>query len=275
MVAGSVAGLPTASLAEVIERSALQARIDHKYLVPLERFAELAARLPDTYAVLEIDQLRGFAYESVYFDTPDLLTYRQHLQGRRRRYKVRTRAYLDSGDCMFEVKLKGRREQTVKARLPYPVADRTQINPQARAFLADQLREAYGQPAPQLAAKVTTAYRRTTLVDLQRGTRLTCDVDLTCSGGGKVAVGLSRHVLVETKLPRRHGDADIALRSLGLRPVEMSKYCVAVAVLHPGIRRNPWHRTLLRDFADATQSAPGREPGPGSLGLLRGRDAGI
>jgi hypothetical protein len=57
--------------------------------------------------------------------------------------------------------------------------------------------------------------------------------------------------------------------------VEMSKYCVAVALLHPGIRRNPWHRTLQRYFADATQSAPSREPDPGSLGLLRGRDAGI
>jgi VTC domain len=275
VVAGSVAGLPAASLAEVIERSALQTRIDHKYLVPLERFAELAARLPDTYAVLEIDQLRGLAYESVYFDTPDLLTYRQHLQGRRRRYKVRTRAYLDSGDCTFEVKLRGRREQTIKARLPYPVADRTHINPRAQAFLADQLREAYGQPAPRLAAKVTTAYRRTTLVDLQRGTRLTYDVDLICGGGGKMAVGLSRHVLVETKRAGPHGDADIALRSLGLRPVEMSKYCVAVALLYPGIRRNPWHRTLRRYFADATQSAPGRDPNPGSLGLLRGRDAGI
>jgi hypothetical protein len=215
VVAGSVAGLPAASLAEVIERSALQARVDHKYLVPLERFAELPARLPDGY-------------------------------------KVRTRAYLDSGECNFEVKLKGRREQTIKARLPYPVADRAHINPQAQAFLADQLRVAYDQPAPQLAAKVTTAYHRTTLVDLQRGTRLTYDVDLTCTGAGKVAVGLSRHVLVETKRHGPHGDADSALRSLGLRPIEMSKYCLAVALLHPGIRHNPWHRTLQRYFAGAT-----------------------
>jgi hypothetical protein len=255
VVAGSLAGLPAATLAEVIERSALQVRIERRYLVPLGRFAELAARLPDTYAVLEIGRRRGFAYESVYFDTSDLLTYRQHLQGRRRRYKVRTRAYLDSGDCTFEVKFKGRREQTIKARLPYPVADRTHINPQAHAFLADQLREVYGQPVPQLAAKVTTAYRRTTLVDLQDGTRLTCDVDLTCSGSGKVAAGLSRHVLVETKRHGPPGDADIALRSLGLRPVELSKYCVAVALLHPGTRRNPWHRLLQRYFADATWSA--------------------
>jgi VTC domain len=265
VVAASGAGLPAASLAEVIERSALQARIEHKYLVPLERFAELAAWLSDTHAVLEVDQRRGFAYESVYFDTSDLLTYRQHLQGRRRRYKVRTRAYLDSGDCSFEVKLKGRREQTIKARLPYPVADRTHLTPQAQAFLADQLREAYGQPAPQLAARVTIAYRRTTLVDLQGGTRLTCDVDLTWTGWGKVAVGLSRHVLVETKRPGPHGDADIALRGLGLRPIEMSKYCVAVALLHPGIRANPWHRTLRRYFADATPSPPSRDPNPISL----------
>jgi VTC domain len=263
VVADAVAGLPAATLAEVLERSALQARIDRKYLVPIERFAELAARLPATWAVLEIGGLRGFAYESVYFDTPDLLTYRQHLQGRRRRYKVRTRTYLDSEDCMFEVKLKGRREQTVKARLPYPVADRTCINPQARAFLAAQLQQAYGQPVPRLAANVTTAYRRTTLVDLQHGTRLTYDVDLTCTGGGKVAAGLSRHVLVETKCHGPLGDADLALRGLGLRPVELSKYCVAVALLHPGIRANPWHRTLQRYFG-TTRSAPSDDPPPGS-----------
>jgi hypothetical protein len=252
-VAGSVARLPAASLAEVIERTALQARIDRKYLIPADRFAELTARLADTYAALEIDRLRGFAYQSVYFDTPDLLTYRQHLPGRRRRYKVRTRTYLDSGDCVFEVKLRGRREQTVKARLPYPLADRTHINPQAHAFLAGQLQEAYGQPVPQLAAKVTIGYRRTTLVDLRRGTRLTCDVDLTCTGDGRVAAGLSRHVLVETKSHGPPAEADIALRSLRLRPVQMSKYCVAVALLYPGIRCNPWHRTLQRYFADTTQ----------------------
>jgi Domain of unknown function (DUF4956)/VTC domain len=257
VVAASVAGLPVVGLAAVVDRSAPQARVEHKYLVPLERLAELAARLPDSYAVLEVDRLRGFAYQSVYFDTADLLTYRQHLQGRRRRYKVRTRAYLDSGACTFQGKRKGRREQTIKARLPYPVADRARINPQAQAFLADRLREAYRRPAPQLAATVTTAYRRTTLVDLQRGMRLTCDVDLIGSGGGNVAVGLSRHVLVETKRHGPHHDADTALRSLGLRPVEVSKYCVAVALLYPGIRRNPWHRTLQRYFADAT---PARRP---------------
>jgi hypothetical protein len=250
-VAGAVAGLPPASLAEVIERAALQARTDRKYLVPVDRFAELISRLPGTWAALEIDGLRGFAYESVYFDTPDLLTYRQHLQGRRRRYKVRTRAHLDTADCAFEVKLKGRRDQTVKARLPYLVADRARITPPAHAFLADRLRAAYGRPVPRLGPVVTTAYRRTTLVDLARGTRLTCDVDLRCGGAGRSAAGLTRHVLVETKSPGPRSEADAMLGGLGLRPVQISKYCVAVALLHPGIRANPWHRTLRRYFPAA------------------------
>ena len=52
------------------------------------------------------------------------------------------------GDCAFEVKLKGRRDQTVKARLPYPVAARAHLTVDAREFLADQLLTAYGQLRP-------------------------------------------------------------------------------------------------------------------------------
>jgi hypothetical protein len=255
VVAGSVAGLPAVSLAEVIERTALQVRTDRKYLVPVDRVAELTARLADTHAVLAIDRLRGFAYQSVYFDTPDLLSYRQHLQGRRRRYKVRTRSYLDSGDCTLEVKFKGRRDQTVKARLPYPVGDRARLTPQAHAFLTDQLGAAYGLPVPQLGPVLTTSYQRTTLIDLGQGTRLTCDIDLAFAGHGNTATGPSHHVLVETKGHGPPAQADIALRSLGLRPIQLSKYCLAVALLHPAIRANPWHRTLQRYFPNPTQGA--------------------
>jgi VTC domain len=249
-VAGSVADLPPVSLAEVTVRAALQTRTDHKYLVPADRFAEVVGRLAGQLSVLEIGARRGFAYESVYFDTPDLLTYRQHLQDRRRRYKVRTRAYLDSADCAFEVKLKGLRGETVKVRAPHPVAERARLTPDARAFLAELLLERYGIQAPPLVPTVTTSYRRTTLVNLAEGSRLTCDVDLTCTSGSRVADGPPGHVLVESKGPAAGGAADRALRALGVRPVGISKYCVAVALLNPGLRANPWHRTLRRYFVE-------------------------
>jgi hypothetical protein len=250
-VANSVAMRPPASLEEVTEQAALRVRVDCKYMVPVEHFGELVARLPQRYRVLEIDGRRAFAYESVYFDTSDLLTYRQHLQGRRRRYKVRTRAYLDTADCVFEVKFNGSRDQTIKAQLPYRITDRTRMTPRARAFLARQLDQAHGQPTPQLSARVATSYQRTTLVDLQRGTRLTCDVDLVCIGSGRRAVGPAHHVLVESKSVEPHGGPDVLLRRLGLRPVQISKYCIAVALLFSAVRSNPWHRTLHRYFTDS------------------------
>jgi hypothetical protein len=110
-MAESVAKRAPASLTEVTEQAALRVRVDRKYMVPVDHFGELMARLSQRYTVLEIDGRRAFAYESVYFDTSDLLTCRQHLQGRRRRYKVRTRAYLDTAYCAFEVKFNGARSR--------------------------------------------------------------------------------------------------------------------------------------------------------------------
>jgi hypothetical protein len=41
----------------------------------------------------------------------------------------------------------------------------------------------------------------------------------------------------------------LALGDQGVRPVKISKYCVAVAVLHPWMPANPWH-PAMRAFFD-------------------------
>ena len=244
------AALPHTSLDDVLAVAALQTRVDRKYLVPAEDLPRLGCALAGTHRVLQIGNRRVFGYESVYFDTDGLALYRQHLQGRRRRYKVRTRTYLDTDATMFEVKLKGRRGQTVKQRLPYAVADRHVISPRARAFLDALLMAEYGEHAPELGASVTTTYSRATLVDLAGGSRLTLDVDLVCTGRTRRAAP-DGHVLVETKAVGRGGPADRVLAGLGLRALSVSKYCVGVALLHPDLPANPWHRTLCRHFGYA------------------------
>lgn len=249
VLAGATAALPPVALDEVLDQAALQTRMDRKYLVPVDRFAGFVARLRDRFAVLEIDGRRLFRYESVYFDTADRRLYRQHLQGRRRRYKVRTRSYLDSGECAFEVKLKGSRSSTAKSRLPYALADRRAITGEARAFLDELVGTAYGVAPPALDPVLTTSYHRATLVDLDAGARLTCDVNLVCHGDDAVAPGPAETIIVESKSTSGNDVADRVLRELGIRPVSMSKYCVGVALLDPDIPANPWNRTLRREFA--------------------------
>lgn len=248
-------GLAGVGLDEVLAEAALQTRVDRKYLLTPDQFNELAQRVGSTFKVLDIDGQRIFGYESVYFDTETLDLFRAHRQGRRRRYKARVRTYLDTGACMFEVKLKGRRGETVKHRLPYAVEDRDRLNPQAAEFLGSLLRHEYGQQVPDLEPAVTTSYSRVTLVDLVAGARLTCDVDLVCSRGQRRAQG-SDMILVESKCAGAGSVADEALRQMGVRSIGVSKYCVAVALLDRTLPANKWSRTLRTHFGWSRQVAP-------------------
>ena len=111
--------LPPVSLEELTEDAALLTRVDRKYLVPLAAAGELLEELgrrADAPRVLEIDARREMAYRSVYFDTPDLLSFRLAAHGRRRRFKLRTRSYLDTGSTFLEMKTRGARGATQKDR---------------------------------------------------------------------------------------------------------------------------------------------------------------
>jgi len=107
-------GIDTITLAELNSEASLLTRIDRKYLVPPGATQEVVNHLAPRAQVLQIDGLRHFRYASTYFDTPGLDAYFLAARKRRRRYKIRTRTYLDSGLCFLEVKTNGAREATVK-----------------------------------------------------------------------------------------------------------------------------------------------------------------
>jgi VTC domain len=232
---------PAIGLDELDAGAALRDRVDAKYVIPLGAFAALAERLVATHAALEIDGRRAFAYRSTYFDTPDLDAYRAHLQGRRRRYKCRSREYCDSGAFAFEVKLKGLRGRTVKHRMAH---DGHELSGAALAFLRERIGREPGGP---LAPALTVTYTRVTLA--AAGERVTCDYDLAFSGPGGAGGGLDPGMaIVESKSTRGGAHADRVRRELGHRPETVcSKYCLGVALTRP-VTANPL-RPLLRHFA--------------------------
>lgn len=233
------------SLDEVMEVAGLQTRMEKKYLLTPEEFVALSGELEDL-RVLQIDGRRLFGYESAYFDSPDLQLFRAHRQGRRQRYKVRTRTYLDSGESLFEVKLKGGRGQTVKLRLPYEYEDRDRVTGVAQDFLEDALLDNYQVRPPELAQSLVTRYSRATFVDVVDGARLTCDIDLACTADGDTQPGPDL-ILVESKSTGT-GRADAVLARLGIRPVSVSKYCIGIALTNPELPANKWNRMLRTQF---------------------------
>ncbi|HWV50788.1 MAG TPA: polyphosphate polymerase domain-containing protein [Microbacterium sp.] len=235
--------LPAVSLGELEQTAALMQRVDRKYLVPLPALEDALARISDDCRALEINGLRTFRYRSVYLDSADFRLYRQHIQGRRRRFKVRTRTYIDSGGCHLEVKSKGPRGETLKERIPH-AQDATDLPEASRTFVSSII----GMDAAALVPVVQTDYRRSTLVYGDH--RITLDTDLLFRAGGRRARGPAE-VLVETKSTGRESAFDRMLVHHGIRPHRVSKYCLAASLLYPHLPDNDFRR-LKRRCVDAT-----------------------
>jgi hypothetical protein len=220
------------SLEELDDRAALLHRVDAKHLVDRDAFAALVQRLAGDHEVLEIDGRRAFAYETVYFDSPQLGCYRDHVEGRRPRWKARTRLYRDSGICHFEVKIKGADDETDKRRADHPREAVDRLGEDAERLVRDALGEAGLAPPAQLEPVLRTTFDRVTLAAAQGGARVTCDLGL-----GLARMDGERRrlrpdlVLVETKSEDGDSPADVLLAEQGVAPVSLSKYRVGVDLL--------------------------------------------
>jgi hypothetical protein len=143
-----------AELADILERSepsrldaldaraALQRRIDHKYLVQPGALVSLLERLLPAFVALEIDGRRQSPYESVYFDTPGLRCYRDHVEASLPRLKVRTRLYVETRVCSLEAKLKREGGETDKASCELDPSDHGRLTAPGLRFLEAEVGDA-------------------------------------------------------------------------------------------------------------------------------------
>ena len=278
--------LASTGLTELNSAAGLLTRVDRKYLVPLERAQDLVNGLTPDARVLDIDGRRRFSYASTYFDTPGLEAFMLAARKRRRRFKVRTRTYLDTGLCFLEVKTRGARGTTVKRRMGYHPDDASRLTGPGRAFVAACLAST-GVTGPAAAREIAaalrpvlaTTYERTTLHLPDAEARATIDTTLTwqrltpgartraaaVTAGAPQAlrparltaaindgepVAVAGVAVVETKNPATPSPADRALWDAGHRPTRISKYATGMALLHPELPANRWYRTLTHELAD-------------------------
>ena len=245
----------------LLTAAALQTRRDRKYLIPSATAANLVRMLEPHLAVLDIDGRRQSSYESAYFDTPALACYFAAAHDRRRRTKVRTRTYVESGTCSLEVKRASARGETIKERIEYPLDLRHGIGPLGRAFLVEC--EVPRNVVDELSVQLTTDYRRATLLDAG-GSRITIDTGLRCTDRSGTVCEIDDLVVLETKSAGSPTGFDRALWASGIRPVAISKYCTGLAAIRPALPANKWNRTLRRHFhwrpAERSVATPGDSP---------------
>lgn len=258
--------LPEISLRDLAQRAELLKRTDRKYLVPGTLVVEMVDFLGEIGAqALTIGGVQIFGYLSDYYDTSDFALYRAAATKRRRRFKLRSRVYLDSGMHFMELKTRSGRGQNVKDRLrledvctydfvngandPSEPLRRTDVVAwaskllQQRGVVASQ-REGF-RTIMDLMPSSRSSYRRSTLC-LPDDSRLTIDQDLVLSGPGESSGFEVPEVVVETKSSGRTSDADRWLWSHGIRPSRVSKYAIGTAIVHPELPANRWHSTMSK-----------------------------
>ena len=232
---------PPIDLAELLEVASLQTRLDRKYLIPSAQLTALTQAHPDA-RILTIDGATQFGYASRYLDTPDLEAYHLAAHGRLRRYKVRWRTYLDSGERFLEVKTRSGRGLTIKDRLEFTDSDDLMT---ISRFAPRTVHNRTGRLALDLSPALDVDYRRSTLL-LPSGARVTVDQDLTWRAPhADRALNLTGHVVVETKTAGAPCEVDTWLWRRGIRPVRLSKYACGLALTRgETLPANRWHRTL-------------------------------
>jgi hypothetical protein len=231
----ALSGFPAVSLDELDRRASLLRRTDTKYVLTTEQLHELLARLATDHQVLEIEGRRAFSYQSVYFDTPDLRCFRDHVGDRMPRFKARTRLYRDTGHCVFEVKLKIGQGETDKRQIDHPADEVDRLNDAAERCLTDALGDSSIMPLDSpLERSLITRFTRFTLAPVEGSERVTCDREIVLERSGSGAARLSPGAaVVETKSEEGESPADRAIEELGAKSLSLSKYRTGIALLVP------------------------------------------
>jgi len=240
-------------LEQLNEKASMLERSENKYIFTLTDLYDSLERLNEEFEILDIKDKRAFTYETIYFDDEDHVSYKHHHQGKRQRFKVRTRRYVDSDLYFFEVKLKDKWNSTVKKRYVCKSEDHWKITRDSSAFINNFYSKLYKKDFYyNLKSSTKMSYKRVTLVAKAGMERLTIDYDLTFySDDWSVEYVVPKDfIIIETKSSNWNGIADKIFKEFKHRWTSCSKFCLSKIVLWKVDKINSFLPLLKKHFPD-------------------------
>lgn len=219
----------------------LMNRTDTKFVVSLAQLMSILNEVKQTYRILEIGGVCFNHYETLYYDTAEFLFYTRHHNGKRNRWKIRKRSYVDSSQSFLEVKFKSNRGRTQKQRTGIPEIG-MELSGDEEKFIGTKSGINF-----HLEPQVKNNFTRLTLVEPLLPERITIDLELSFEWNNK-RVDLNQIVIVEVKQENRNRLSPFvqALKKRHVREESISKYCLGVAMLVPFVKKNKFKEKLIR-----------------------------
>jgi len=220
------------SLSEMEEYKLLN-RIDTKFICNINQLPQILALASKDFRIQTSGNDRIFGYESLYFDTPEMKSYFDHHQGKRIRYKVRFRKYLDTGDVFLEIKKKKNDIRTDKKRQEFEFS--STLNDQHFKFLNKHIEI----PISGFSPAIWTNFNRITLTGKNRCERITIDTGIHFKSDINT-VNLPFLTVIEVKYNKTEGISPFTkiLKDFRISPLGISKYILGNVLLYPNIKHN-------------------------------------
>jgi hypothetical protein len=220
----------------------LMNRTDTKFVFHTSKLADLLRLSMDQYQVLQIGENQDFMYNSLYYDTAGLDLYLDHHNGKRPRFKVRFREYMETGTVFLEVKRKTNKNRTRKCRIQVE-----EIEMELSGKSIKYIEEVAPLQADFLKSAAWTIFRRITLVGKNSPERITIDYELSFRQGDQEK-HLPFYTICEVKRDNFSGHSAFikTLRELSIFPGNSSKYCLGTVLLNEDIKNNRFKGNLLK-----------------------------
>lgn len=227
------------SLSELNAKASFLKRIDKKFLLNADQFAEVLWELKNDFKVLEIKGKKIFSYDNIYMDSDEYLFYNQHQDKKNSRTKVRTRYYLDSNTAYFEYKQKVD-WVTNKYRYEFPSEEHGFMTKGKKRFFEWVWQSIYNEDrAPKISPSIQTKYKRITLVKNDWSERLTIDFDIKTQDlrdKKSKEIDLKNLVIIESKSLNKECDS---AKIMGKHNITEAKSCskYSLWVVYSGIAK--------------------------------------
>ena len=223
-----------------MDEVSLMKRVDHKFTLTKKQLQNLLLKMSNDYSCLTIDNSRVFSYENQYFDTEDKKMFLFHHNGKRNRYKIRIRDYVESKLSFLEIKFKNNKSETIKNRINLDFRERNISNKESK-FVSENSIFNY----KEIESQLLNSFKRITLVSLKNKERVTIDIELNFQNSTK-EINLTNLVIIEVK--REKTSKQSALLSLlkenKIRATNFSKYAIGSILTSPELRYNRFKNKL-------------------------------
>jgi hypothetical protein len=225
---------------EEMEKVKLMNRIDIKYIFNDQILANVLNSIKDDYYILVAGGTSIANYITLYFDTNKNQLYLHHHNGKRNRYKVRYREYVDSKITFFEIKYKNNKGRVIK--------DRVKVDSIKQVLGEEELKLLHKKVSKKIVVepRLENRFNRITLVAKEGIERATLDFNLRFKYSTEIE-GIPSLAIAEIKQERYSRTSKImqVLREFGVRPDRMSKYAIGMSIFS-GEKANNFKEKRIR-----------------------------